>query len=151
MVKHESHLRQRSACSPARSVTSSTVVQKHVGQTMVQFVQVRQRFATSSQRGCSRLRASRPFTSIGGISICRPMCCAVFATTCSAIWISSECASLYMKERSGLLRPSLYRPAQQSNGDWLPAPPSVPGQNQRWLSALFASRRRNRFHLPVHN
>ena len=36
-------------------MTSSTVVQKHVGHTIVQLPQVRQRSATSSQRGCSRL------------------------------------------------------------------------------------------------
>ena len=42
--------------APSRSVTSSTVVQKQVGQTIVQLPQVRQRSATSSQRGCSRLR-----------------------------------------------------------------------------------------------
>lgn len=51
IVKQESHLRQRSARCPVRSVTSSTVVQKQVGQTIVQFPQVRQRLATSSQRG----------------------------------------------------------------------------------------------------
>ena len=45
-VKHESHFRQRSACSPVRSAVSSTVLQKQVGQTMVQFAQVRQRAAT---------------------------------------------------------------------------------------------------------
>ena len=55
-MKHESQRRVREASSPARSVTSSTVEQKQVGQTMVQLPQVRQRSATWSQRGCSRLR-----------------------------------------------------------------------------------------------
>ena len=58
-VKQESHRRQRSAWSPVRSVTSSTVEQKHVGQTSVQLAQERQRVATSSQRGCSGLRYSK--------------------------------------------------------------------------------------------
>ena len=57
-MKQESHSRVRSASSPARSVVSSTVVQKHVGQTIVQLPQVRQRSATSSQRGCSGLRVA---------------------------------------------------------------------------------------------
>ena len=55
-MKQESHRRVRSASSPARSVTSSTVWQKQVGHTIVQLPQVRQRSATSSQRGFSRLR-----------------------------------------------------------------------------------------------
>ena len=54
-MKHESHRRQRSAPVPVRSVTSSTVEQKQVGQTIVQLPQDRQREATSSQRGCSKL------------------------------------------------------------------------------------------------
>ena len=41
--------------------------QKHVGQTIVQFVQVRQRDPTSSQRGCSRFRCSSP----GRSSVCK--------------------------------------------------------------------------------
>ena len=53
-MKQESQRRQRSASAPVRSVVSSTVVQKQVGQTIVQFAQVKQRFATWSQRGCSR-------------------------------------------------------------------------------------------------
>ena len=43
---------------PERSLASSTEVQKQVGHTMVQLPQVRQRVATSSQRGCSRLSMS---------------------------------------------------------------------------------------------
>ena len=43
---------------PARSVVSRTSLQKHVGQTIVQFAHDRQRSATSAQRGWSRLRAS---------------------------------------------------------------------------------------------
>ena len=54
-MKHESHSRVRSVSPPVRSVVSSTVVQKHVGQTIVQLPQLRQRSATSSQRGCSAL------------------------------------------------------------------------------------------------
>ena len=38
---------------------SSAVLQKHVGQTIVQLPQLRQRSATSSQRGCSALPTSR--------------------------------------------------------------------------------------------
>ena len=44
-----------SSMSPDRSLTSSTDVQKQVGQTMVQFVQARQRSATSLHRGLSAL------------------------------------------------------------------------------------------------
>ena len=54
-MKQESQRRVRSAALPARSFSSSTAVQKQVGQTIVQLPQVRQRSATSSQRGCSRL------------------------------------------------------------------------------------------------
>jgi len=49
MLKQESHFRQRSAWSPERSVTSSTVEQKQVGQTIVQFAQLTQRRAILSQ------------------------------------------------------------------------------------------------------
>jgi hypothetical protein len=42
-VKHESHNRRFSMRAPARSVTSSTVKQKQVGQTDVQFPQLKQR------------------------------------------------------------------------------------------------------------
>jgi len=45
-VKQESHFRQRSAWVPVMSLVSSTVVQKQVGQTMVQLAQLRQRAAT---------------------------------------------------------------------------------------------------------
>ena len=65
--KHVSQTRQRSASSPVRSVSSSTAEQKHVGQTIVQLPQVRQRSATSSQRGCSRLLASRSRRSSASI------------------------------------------------------------------------------------
>src|SRR5574341_2323248 len=63
MVKHESHWRRRSASSPERSVVSAMVAQKHVGQTMVQLAQPRQRSATCDQARCSRLRASSAATS----------------------------------------------------------------------------------------
>ena len=46
-------MRRRSVACPVRSVTSSTVAQKQVGQTIVQLAQARQRLATSSQRGFS--------------------------------------------------------------------------------------------------
>ena len=59
MVKQESHTRHRSVVLPVRSLTSSTEVQKHVGQTSVQFVQDRQRLATSSHCGCSVFAYSR--------------------------------------------------------------------------------------------
>ena len=64
-MKQESHTWRRSASVPVRSVTSSTVVQKQVGQTIVQFPQVRQRSATSSQRGWSRLAASSSWKPLG--------------------------------------------------------------------------------------
>ena len=51
--KQESQMRRLSVAAPRRSVSSSTVAQKHVGQTIVQFEQARQRFATSSHRGSS--------------------------------------------------------------------------------------------------
>ena len=57
--KQESQLRQRSADPSARSLTSSTEVQKHVGQTSVQFPHVRHRSATSAKRGWSRLRGEQ--------------------------------------------------------------------------------------------
>ncbi len=63
-MKHESHSLVRSEWSPVRSVWSSTVRQKQVGQTRVQLPQVRQRVATSSQRSFSRLRASRSRMSV---------------------------------------------------------------------------------------
>ncbi len=54
---HESHRRQRSADSPGEvREASSTVVQKHVGHTIVQFAQERHRLAISSHRGLSALR-----------------------------------------------------------------------------------------------
>ena len=71
MVKQESQRRLRSAASPARSFSSSTAVQKQVGHTIVQLPQVRQRSATSSQRGCSRLASSSSRTS--SERMCRPM------------------------------------------------------------------------------
>ena len=46
-------MRRLSVAVPARSVSSSTVAQKQVGQTIVQLAQARQRFATSSHRGSS--------------------------------------------------------------------------------------------------
>ncbi len=49
---------------------SSTEVQKQVGQTIVQLPHDRQRSATSSQRGCSRLRWSRSRMSV--VSSVRP-------------------------------------------------------------------------------
>ncbi len=82
MVKHESHSRCRSASPPARSVTSSTVVQKHVGHTSVQLPQVRQRSATSSQRGCSRLRCSS--SASPAVSSERPICDAARSTARAA-------------------------------------------------------------------
>ena len=63
-MKHESHSRVCSVSSPARSVVSSTVLQKHVGQTSVQLPQLRQRSATSSQRGCSAFACSRSRMSV---------------------------------------------------------------------------------------
>ena len=77
-MKQESQRRVRSVRA-GRSLTSSTVVQKQVGQTMVQLPQVRQRAATSSQRLCSRLPSSRSCRS--SARICRPMLAAVRATT----------------------------------------------------------------------
>src|SRR5512140_1534020 len=45
--KHESHTRSRSPFVHDRSHVSSTVEQKHVGQTIVQFAHARHRVATS--------------------------------------------------------------------------------------------------------
>jgi len=58
MVKQESQRRLRSAELPDRSFSSHTEVQKQVGHTIVQLPQVRQRCATLSQRGCSKLACS---------------------------------------------------------------------------------------------
>ena len=51
MVKQESQRRDRELSTPARSLASSTVMQKQVGHTIVQLAQLMQRSATSSQRG----------------------------------------------------------------------------------------------------
>ena len=91
MVKQESQRREREVSAPARSLESSTEVQKQVGQTMVQLPQVRQRSATSSQRGCSRLRRRSSCRSSACIS--RPMLAAVRATTASAAATSSRVAA----------------------------------------------------------
>ena len=53
MVKQESQIRQCSRLVAGQEVSSSTEVQKQVGQTIVQLPHDRQRAATSSQRGCS--------------------------------------------------------------------------------------------------
>ena len=79
MVKQESQRRERAAQVPARSLLSSIEVQKHVGQTIVQLAQERQRLATSSQRGCSRLLIRRSRNP--SASILRLMLAAVRATT----------------------------------------------------------------------
>ena len=51
--------------SPVRSVVSRTSLQKHVGQTRVQFPHARHRSATSSHRGCSRLRREKGGQPVG--------------------------------------------------------------------------------------
>ena len=62
---------------------SSVVVQKQVGQTIVQLPQVRQRLATSSQRGDSRLSRSSARRSTSGIS--RPIRSAAASTAALAV------------------------------------------------------------------
>ncbi len=89
-LKHESQRRQRSTDSPERSGTSSVVWQKHVGQAIVQFVQERQRRATSSQRGCSGFPTRRSRSPFG--SIARPIEAAVFATISVATPTSASVA-----------------------------------------------------------
>ncbi len=64
------------------------MVQKQVGQTMVQLAQVRQRSATSSQRGCSRLRASSSCRSSARMAAAHAGAPSA-ATTASALAISS--------------------------------------------------------------
>ena len=64
--KHDSHRRTRSACSPARSLRSSMLVQKQVGQTIVQLPHVRQRSATYRSRSIWRSISSTA-SSIGPI------------------------------------------------------------------------------------
>ena len=85
--KHDAQFSQRSACSPVRSVTSSVLVQKHVGHTMVQLPHVRQRLATSSQCGDSRdcTRSCRRSAS----GICRPIRWAAPLTSALAESISA--------------------------------------------------------------
>jgi hypothetical protein len=68
-VKQESQRRTRSAVAPERSDVSSTVVQKQVGQTLVQFLQVRQRPAISSQRGWFALACSNSLSPSVSVSI----------------------------------------------------------------------------------
>ncbi len=80
--KQESHTRCRSSTSPDRSLTSSTDVQKQVGQTIVQFVQARQRSATSFHRGLAALVYSRSRRS--SVRIVRPIRATAPATTASA-------------------------------------------------------------------
>jgi hypothetical protein len=52
-MKQESHTRVRFVLFPVRSLWSSTLEQKQVGQTMVQFAHERQRAAIASQCGWS--------------------------------------------------------------------------------------------------
>ena len=71
--KHDAQCCQRSACSPVRSLTSSVLVQKHVGHTIVQLPQVRHRLATSSHCGDSRESDQQSRRSSSGIA--RPIWC----------------------------------------------------------------------------
>ncbi len=64
-MKQESQTRLPGRLPPVRSVTSSTVVQKQVGQTAVQLLQARQREATSSQRGLSAPAYSSSLMPVG--------------------------------------------------------------------------------------
>ena len=63
MPKQEVHCRLRPITSPSRVMSSSTSVQKQVGQTIVQLPHVKQRSATSSQRGWSRFCISEQFAA----------------------------------------------------------------------------------------
>jgi hypothetical protein len=72
---------------PERSVVSSTVVQKQVGQTIVQLLQARQCSATWSQRGCSGLSCSSSFSA--WVSSVRPIIPRVLAAAAAASAISS--------------------------------------------------------------
>src|SRR5208283_6128224 len=81
-LKQESQRRQRSTFSTARSGTSSCVLQKQVGQTIVQLVQERHRRATTSQRGWSRFFRRRSW--IPSVSSFRPIAPAARSTIASA-------------------------------------------------------------------
>ena len=74
----------------ARTLTSSTEVQKHVGQTRVQFPQLRHRSAVAAKRGCSTLRASRSRRS--NDSTLRPISAIASCVTRSAASTSSAVA-----------------------------------------------------------
>ena len=77
---------------------SSVVVQKQVGQTIVQLPQVRQRSATSSQRSDSRL--SRSSAARSGSGICRPIRPAAARTA------SAGLGALRRRPAGGRSRPS---------------------------------------------
>ena len=81
-------------------MASSTDEQKQVGHTIVQFPQVRQRSATSSQRGCSRLSASRSRRSPASIS--RPI-----RSAAPSIARSAASTSLRAAARAGSSREHL--------------------------------------------
>src|SRR3954470_16221210 len=89
-VKHESQRRVRSLVSPVRSVVSSTVEQKQVGQTIVQLPQLRQRSATASQRGCSALACTSARSR--AVSRLPPIEAAAPATAASADSVSAGVA-----------------------------------------------------------
>src|SRR5208283_1085345 len=91
-LKQESQRRQRSTFSTARSGTSSWLLQKHVGQTIVQLVHERHRRATISHRGCSRFLSSRSW--IPSVSSARPIEAAARETIASAFAGSSGAAAL---------------------------------------------------------
>jgi hypothetical protein len=72
-------------------VTSSVLVQKQVGQTIVQLPQVRQRLATSFQCGDSRFSRSRFGRSTSGMA--RPMDCSAAVTASAASATSAGVAT----------------------------------------------------------
>ena len=86
-VKHESQRRVRSDDVPARSELSSTVVQKQVGQAIVQLPHDRHRVAISSQRGWSAWRGSHSAIPSGSSE--RPIDASATAIRRSASPISS--------------------------------------------------------------
>src|ERR1017187_10707359 len=85
--KQDAHSLTRELVSPSGACDSTSSLQKQVGHAIVQLPQLRQCAATSSHRGCSRLRCSMSGRPL--VSMCRPMrSTATSVTACAA---SSSC------------------------------------------------------------
>ena len=112
--------------SPSGRSMSSIVVQKHVGQTIVQLPQVRQRSATSSQRGCSMLRYRSSL--IRRCRASRPICAAARAGTARAA--ATRFARGLSRPRAARRRPRAVPTPRRSNARRRRAPRSAACRNR---------------------